>query len=504
MNTADTENRDDMEAGATDEQEQAEPQEKLALEVKIDSPSTCERHVTVVVSRPDIERFFEQEFDELVPKAEIPGFRPGRAPRKLVVNRFKEQVADQVKGKLLMAALEQINEENKLSPISEPDLKVDAIELPDEGPMTFEFDIEVRPEFTMPEWKGLNLEQPKRDITEADVEQHLQRLLARHSKLVEHHEPAKAGDYVTLNMQFTLDGTVLSEVSEKTLPIKPKLSFRDAELADFGSLMAGVKKGERREARLTISAESEHESFQGKEVLAQFEVLKVERLQPPALTPAFLNEIGGFTDEADLRVAVREELERQHKYRSQQAMREQITRQLTAEARWDLPPRLLRRQARREMQRMVLELQSAGFSDEVIQTHANQLERNSLASTARALKEHFILERLAEEHNLDVADGDYDHEIELIAEQNGISPRRVRARLEKRGEMDALRNQIVERKVIELITSHALVNEVPYQPPADDTAALDQPVGGKPAAEEIPQATHSDEAKPLPHQAERG
>ena len=184
-------------------------------------------------------------------------------------------------------------------------------------------------------------------------------------------------------------------------------------------------------------------------------------MQLPKLTASFLNEIGGFTDEADLRAAVREELERQEKYRQQQAVRQQITAQLTAGANWALPPALLRKQTRRELQRVVLELQSAGFSNDVIQAHSNDLHRRSLAYTETALKEHFILERIAEEQKIDAEPDDYTREIELIAEQSGLPARRVRARLEKRGELDSLRNQIVERKVIDLITSHALVKEVP-------------------------------------------
>ncbi len=121
----------------------------------VDHTSSCERHVTVVIPRADINRYFEVEFDELTPKAEIPGFRPGKAPRKLVVSRFKEHIADQVKGKLLVDCLAQVNEDHKFSAISEPDLKLDVVVLPDEGDMTFEFNLEVRPEFDMPEWKGL-------------------------------------------------------------------------------------------------------------------------------------------------------------------------------------------------------------------------------------------------------------------------------------------------------------------------------------------------------------
>jgi trigger factor len=216
------------------------------------------------------------------------------------------------------------------------------------------------------------------------------------------------------------------------------------------------------------------------------------------LTPTFLNEIGGFSGEADLRNAVREELERQEAYRRQQVVRQQITTQLTAGAAWALPPALLRKQTRRELQRVVLELRSAGFSEDVIQAHANVLHRRSLDYTETALKEHFILERIADEQKFDAEPDDYDREIALIAEQSGQSARRIRARLEKSGELDSLRNQIVERKVIELITSHALVKEVPYVPPVDDVAAIDDAVSGLVEREEIPAAQHGDEPKPIP------
>ena len=110
-----------------------------------------------------------------------------------------------------------------------------------------------------------------------------------------------------------------------------------------------------------------------------------------------------------------------------------------------------------------MELQRSGFSEEEIRAHENVLRQNSRASTARALKEHFILERIAEDQQIDADEKDYDAEIAAIAKQTNESPRRVRARLEKRGSMDVLRNQIIERKVVDLILANAVFKEVPYR-----------------------------------------
>lgn len=481
------------------------PKPKLSLTVTVTAPSTCERHVTVEVAREDINRYVAQEFDELAPKAEVPGFRPGRAPRKLVVARFKEQVTEQVKGKLVVDAMTQATEEQKFSAISEPDFKYEAVKMPDDGPMTFEFTVEVRPEFSLPEWRGLTLVNPVWDITDEDVERHLEKVLTRSGRLVGREGPAEVGDYLTLNLTFGHDGKEVSRVEDTTLALKPKLSLRDAQIDGFDTLLTGVRAGERRTTTVKISPDAESEHLRGQEVTAEFHVLKVERLELPKLTPQFLDHLGGFTDEEDLRKAVREELERQREYRQQQQIRRQITQTLTRTANWDLPPALLRKQSHRELQRMVLELQSRGFSQEVIQAHSNQLQRNIQAYTATALKEHFILERLAEEQKIEPEPADFDREIELLAEQSGVPPRRVRARLEKRGDMDALRNQIVERKVIELITSHALVKDEPARlTDDDDVVALDHAASGAKEAVEIPEATQPDTTpKPLPGQPER-
>jgi trigger factor len=120
-----------------------------------------------------------------------------------------------------------------------------------------------------------------------------------------------------------------------------------------------------------------------------------------------------------------------------------------------------------------------GFSEEDLRARGNELRQHSAANTARALKEHFILERIGEDEKIEAEQADYDLEVALIAQQTEESPRRVRARLEKEGLMDALRNQIIERKVIELVLESAKFKDVPYSPPDLETEAIDHAVGGE-------------------------
>src|SRR6478736_5142075 len=171
MSTTETEVENSAEEGQEEKQ-------RLGLDVKIDKPSACERHVTVTIAQDDVSRYLKEAFNELMPKAELPGFRPGRAPRKLVESRFKEHVADQVKGKLLMDSLTQLTDDHQFTAISEPDFDMKSVQFPDSGPMVFEFDIEVRPEFDLPVWKGLTLERPSHEYSDAEVALRLKQLLS--------------------------------------------------------------------------------------------------------------------------------------------------------------------------------------------------------------------------------------------------------------------------------------------------------------------------------------
>ncbi len=196
-----------------------------------------------------------------------------------------------------MDAMAQISEDNKLAAISEPDLNLAAVEVPDEGPMTFEFDIEVRPEFDLPQWKGLSVERPTREFTEKDVDQQLQQLLARRGKLVPHEGKAELGDYLSVNITFKDGENVISRSEEQVLCIRPTLSFRDGNIEKFDKLMVGVKAGETRESKAKISADAPNEELRGKTITASFEVLEVKKLELPELTPSFLEELGGLKSE---------------------------------------------------------------------------------------------------------------------------------------------------------------------------------------------------------------
>jgi trigger factor len=465
--------------------EQEEVKKPLDLTTDIQKVSSCERRIKVTVLRPDVERYFQSEYEELEKTAYVPGFRIGKAPRKLVERRFRKDVSDRVKHSLIIDALSQVNDSPEFTPISEPDLDLAAIILPEEGNFVFEFALEVRPEFDIPEWKGLKLEKPVREFSNEDVDKAVKNVLGRFADLKESTEPIIPGDLVTFNVVIKSGDAVLSEVKDEACEIRQTLTLHDGTIDDFGQQMTGAKTGDTVTMNMTLSDDAPNTAYRGQTVELSFEILKVSKVILPELTKDFLERIGGFETEADFRDTILDSLKRQLEHEQHSKARRQITASLTVAASWDLPPGLLKRQSEREFRRTVMELQRSGYSQDEIIAQLNVIRQNSAAATAQSLKEHFILEKIAEVENVMDTPEDYDVEVALIAAQSGQSPRRVRARIEKAGEMDILRNQIIERKVIEKINENAVFIEVPFewgQKDANVVEALDWAAGGDPEA----------------------
>lgn len=453
---------DDQTQVVEETEEQAEP--KLQLNVDVSNVGPCKKHVRVKIARESLDEIEGVVADRFAGEAQVPGFRVGHVPMALVKKRFKKELTEQVKQRVLMQSLEQLAEEKNLDPINEPKLDLDAIDIPDEGDFEYEFDVEVRPEFDLPSYKGLKIDRPVREVSDQDIDDYLARYLEQYGQLTPIEEPAREGDFLTVNVEFIHNGQPLNSLKEFSLRVRPTVRFADGELTGFAKLMKGAKAGDAKEATVTVSLESSNVELRGEKVQAKFEVLDVKRLETPTLDAEFLERLN-VSSEDELRKIVRNTLERQVTYNQRQSCRGQVLGQITEAAKWDLPEELVTKQVQNALRREVLEMQQAGFTNEDILGRQNELQQKSLSMTRRNLKEHFVLDRIATEENIEVTADDLNTEISLMALQSGENPRRVRSRLQKSGVIENLAAQIRERKAVDVILSHAKFKDVPMDPP---------------------------------------
>ncbi len=440
---------------------EVETKTRLDLDVQISDVGPCKKHLKVSIPRSDVEKQFNESLGVMTKEAVIPGFRAGRAPRGLVEKRFRKQVAGQVKQTLLMASLEQLDDEHKLNPITQPDLDIEAIELPDDGPMVFEMDVEVRPDFPLPAYKALTIESPVKTIEDADIEAQVKAFRERYAQMVPKFEGgAEVGDFITANLTFHLGGKTYNEAKEIQFRLQPELRFQDGSVPKVDTVLTGANPGDSREADAVIGSSSPDPEIRGKSIKVTFEVLDLKTLRLPEMNAEFF-QTTGFDDEDDLREALRGVLERRHEYQKRQTIRKEILDKLVAETPFDLPADLVSRQEKTTLRRLALELRQGGLSDTDLRAREAELRSNAHETTLRSLQEFFILAKIAEVEDIKVEDADMDDEIEIIAERTEESPRRVRARVEKEGLGDAMASQILERKAIDRILQYVKLVEVP-------------------------------------------
>jgi len=185
-------------------------------------------------------------------------------------------------------------------------------------------------------------------------------------------------------------------------------------------------------------------------------------------------------------------------YNQRQSAREQVLSLITASATWELPQDLLIRQARKTFARKTMEMREAGISEDEITARQRMLERDVLSSTAMALKEHFMLQKIAEEEKIEVNEEDIDLEIERIAAQYDESPRRIRAQMEREELLDTLAAQLLERQALDLILDNAEYEEVAMTKEGGMATSEAQAVPGemKDPTAAPPEEKPADEASP--------
>jgi len=461
---------DDTTAAPPDADPAAAPPDdgKLKQTVEITDAGPCKKHVKITVERAAIDERFKEKFDELLKDrtAAVPGFRPGKAPRKFIERKFKPSVAEDVRREVLMASLQQLAEDSNISPLAPPDLKPEQLDLPDEGPFVYEFDVEVRPEFDLPEYKGMKLRKPVRKYTDADIANELRRLLEPQGSLVPKEGRdvrVEPNDVIVCDL-VTRDGDKeLNKASEIRVRVEKRLALNDGVVENFAKQIAGARPGETREVDIKLAETVADQSLKGKSVRGKFTIKDIKVIRLPELTPDLLEQYG-VKNEAQLQELIATTLERNLEYQQRQYARQQILQQVAEKVKWELPRDLIIRQATRTLQRRVMEMQSAGMTENQIESRMAVLRQNVLQSTTIALMEHFVLQKIAETEKIEIEDSDIDAEIQQIAARSGESFRKVKAQMERDDLIEALATELLERKALDVVLNNAVYEEFEIKP----------------------------------------
>jgi trigger factor len=438
----------------------AEAETPFEYPVKIEDIGPAAKKVTVEIPRDRIDTKLAEQYKELRQQAAIPGFRLGHAPQKLVEKRFATDVKDQVRRTLIGESYEQALQKNNLQVIGEPQFdNPDDIALPDSGSLSYSFEVEVKPAFTLPAVTGLKIRKPKVTITEQYVDNAVQTLREQQGTLTPVEDRGiEAGDHIIADIHIKVDGNVIHHQHDSAIVVK---AGRVAGIAveNLAEHLAGQKTGETRSFKVSVPDTNPDEQIRGKEVEIEVAVKEIKKVELAELNEKFLNELG-LSSEKELRDALLDQMEQKVADDVQRVMREQGNQFLLTNTTVELPSKLSSRQADRVVSRRSVDLLMRGIPRDQVEANLEQLRGGAAEEAARELKLFFILQQVAEEQNVDVTEQELNGRLALVAAQEGKRPEKLKQEWSKDGTLSNVYIQMREQKAIDKILESAQVEEV--------------------------------------------
>ncbi len=451
-------------------QDEQQKEDNFEYPIKVEDAGPATKKVSVEIPRERIDAKLAEQFKELRQQAAIPGFRPGHAPQKLIEKRFQSDVRDQVKRTLVSESYQQAVEKNSLQVLGEPDFdNPDAIELPENGAMTYSFQVEVQPEIKLPQLEGLKVKRPKIDVTDANVEQAMNNLREQQGAL----EPVEnrgvqEKDYLTADVHVKADGKVISHQHDAQIVARAG-RVAGIQVDDLDKQLKGLKAGEKRDIKVKAPDTHPNEEIKGKDVEIEVALKDIKKLELAEVNEEFLQGLG-FEKEEDLKNALKEQLVERIQYDVQQAMREQVNNYLLTNVNIDLPTKLSERQTDRIVSRRAVDLMMRGMPRDQIESNLEKLRAGAAEEGARELKLFFILQKIANEQNVDVDESELNGRVAMLAAQRGRRPEKMKQEMSKDGTLANLYIQMREQKAVDKILAGAQVEEVdvPNEPEKKD------------------------------------
>ncbi len=442
--------------------------EKNATEthVTVTDAGPCLRKLTFDIPAEAISSKLDDSIEALADETELPGFRKGRAPRRLIEKRFGEAIRHEAKGQIVSEAYSKAIEDHKLEVVGEPiaddelrDLKVD----PTKG-MKFDIEVEVVPEFDLPELEGLKVAKPLVEVKDEEVEAELKRVCLTEGDLEERETPAP-GDYLTGHgiMKNAADDEEFYNIKGAVVQIPTedqdgKGMILGVMIQDLAKQFGLPKSGETATVKVKGPEHHENPALRGKDLVITFEVDAVHRIVPK--TPEALAEAVGLESADTLKDAIRSRLYEKTIVRQQVAMRRQITDHLASQVEFELPQRLTAKQAQRRVEKQRMELMYRGLPEDSIEARLAEMRDASQEHAAHELKLFFILHKAAEKLGVQITEGEVNQRIAQMAASRGQRPEQLRQQLISQGQIGTIVQQIREHKTLDGILSKSEVSEM--------------------------------------------
>lgn len=427
----------------------------LALTVATEDRGPCEKRLAITVGGESVTKRFEETLRELTRTVSLPGFRPGKAPRKLIERRFADRVKSDVRDALHEAGVKQVLDAKGWQVLGQPTVEHDhAPDLTEDeahkieagADYVFTVAVDIRPAIQLPDLGGLTVQRPTVEVTEKHVDTEIRRIKEERGQWVPvEKRGAQGGDLVVFDAHFLVDDVEVhkSEGGETVLPLEagePRQGYEwvfklegkqaGATLTHTGALPPDLPNAAHRGAKGTVNVE----------------VRAVKEMDLPELDAEWLAELGAES-EAALRHRIREQLQGAVGRRVDELLDDRILGELLGRTPVDLPRRIVEREAESYLRRYEVALRSKRLAEDEIPALLEEAREQRTAQVEAGFRRFLVLDELAKREKIFVTEDDVMARLAEMAVHEGRTVPELEAELEARDMMRDLRHELREEKV---------------------------------------------------------
>ena len=420
------------------------------MSVTLHHHSPTRKSVEVTVPAAEVVTAFNEVVAKIAPKVRIPGFRPGKAPRTVLMQRYAREIQSDVAEQLVERHFWKAAQEAGAMPISRPALE--KLDLKEGSDAMFRAQFDVAPIVDLPDYKTLQLTKKKRAIDEAALEEHLEGLRQRATKLIPVDDAAVAeGLVVTCDIRVKPQGLKAQTYADQVLQIEGGRPF-DRELL-------GMKAEEKKAFTLTHPQDDENRVLAGKTLAYEVTVKDIRRKETPELNDEFGKDMGAFENLAALKAAVRKDLEEAADRDAVARLHATLLDMLLDAAPFEVPRSMVILQLDDYCQEFAQSVTRQGLDPQKINWEAYR--RHRLNDAERAVRSGYLLQTIGNAEDIQVADEEIDADIRTYMEENHVQQpfAAFRAELEKRGSTTEIKGRIRTDKIFEQLVATASVTE---------------------------------------------
>ena len=416
------------------------------MQLEVDTSTAATAKVAITVPSDEFQKEVQSGLRNASQHVNMKGFRPGKVPLAVLEKKFGDGIRREVKESFVQRGYGQAMEEHGLKPMAHPRLNPAELDLADDGSFVVEFEVPLRPEFDLPDYKGLSITSELEPVMDEQIDTTIGEIREQQST------PEAAGDDGIGEKGFVIANLAFMEGDEQVFDREGMrlnaMSVPPGVDGDaFAEGLKGAKEGDQLTFPMTIPDFVENEEARGKEGTCLLDVQQAMNLTPPSDEDLFnilgdeVNDMDGLRAFVSARLAEGAE-EREHN-RQEAALLDQVLEQ----CRFDLPEAMLEQQTQARLAQLAQELASNGTSEEDVQKAQEEQRPGAEAEAAKGMRALLVVEAIGEKEELLVTNPDLETELMSIAARNQTTVEEVKEYYEQNNLGQQLAIEILEKKV---------------------------------------------------------